>query len=87
MSSIDDILKRIKSNVRRRGDPTIGIEYNDLNTNYLISSHIYSVDIARTPRIVSNDLQFIDVMGEASKVNSYNGYLNSKIRYFNGRKL
>jgi hypothetical protein len=87
MSNLINILKKLKSDYRRRGDPTIGIEYNKFNTDYLTSSHIYSADIARTPRIVSNDLEFIDVMAEAGKVNSYTGFLNQKMRYFNGRKL
>jgi hypothetical protein len=86
MSNIPNILKKL-TDIRRKGDPTIGLQYNNFNTHIGISSHIYSVDIARTPRIVSNDLEFIDVMAKVYKINSCARYVNLKMRNFTGGTL
>lgn len=75
MSDMSQFLKRLKKDIKagrrthRHGDPGKGIEYNEFSTNWQVSKGIYAVDIARTPQIVNNLFERIDVHGEAWKAN------------------
>lgn len=71
----------------RHGDPSKGLEYNKLATDYKTSRRVLSVDIARTPQIVKEDehgrLVFIDVQAEAFKVNNMRNmidYVSSRVK-------
>lgn len=65
----------------RRGDPANGISINGINESWHASRHLWSFDIARTPLLVSNDLEFIDIHAEATKVNSCRFFVDKKKRH------
>lgn len=66
-------------------DPAFGLPYNKLVENYMVSRNIYTVDIARTPMIVTNKLEFIDVHNEVDKVNSGRRLLDQRRYKIGGR--
>lgn len=78
MSSLEQLKKLIAQTRQSRtsgrrlyayGDPSRGLEYNKISTGRGVSKKIYDVDIARTPQIVSDDLEFIDVHARAENIN------------------
>lgn len=75
MSEMIKFLKRLTEHIKagrrtpRGGDPGKGIEYNKFSIHYMVSRYIYSIDIARTPQIVRNDFQRVDVHKQGWKAN------------------
>lgn len=67
--SFGKLLNSFLRRSNRHGDPANGIEYNKFSTHTKTSRKVYSVDIARTPQIVNQFFQRIDVHGEAWKAN------------------
>jgi len=69
-------------------DTVNGIEYNNINDNRRVSGRIYSVDIARNPRIVkelNNRYVRMDVLGKADKVNLEREFVELKVGKIKGR--
>lgn len=87
--SLSKILKGIaRRPIRGLNDPCIGLEYNKLAISYKISRKIYSVDIARNPRIVNGlgaEFYSVDVLRKAEKANSENVLVNKRYRRIKGR--
>lgn len=79
MSSLEGIKKLLKEirvahrtgrRLQRSGDPSKGLEGNTISTAYRVSRQIYSVDIAKTPQVVKDNLTFVDVNAQARRANS-----------------
>jgi len=86
MRDILDAIRSIRKRIRRiRADPARYIEYNKFVPNHRVSPHLYTVDIARNPRVVSNDFQSKDVQGMAGKANNDGYILNRKDHKVRGR--
>ena len=91
MTKLSEFLRRLKkerdSNRRifRHGDPAKGLEYNEINTAYLVSSKIWSVDIARTPQVIREIGERVDVHGEAWNINKMESMINYRSSKCRGR--
>lgn len=92
MSRLSDLLKQLKKaqqtggRIRgRHGDPGQGLEYNEINGNYRVTKKIFDVDLARTPQVIRDFKEHVDVHGEAWKANRDNGMINYKAGRFYGR--
>lgn len=94
LKSLLQYLKTARREGRRaviHGDPAKGIEYNKINTTYLVSKRIYDVDIARTPQIVKGksggdySFEFVDVHAEAVKANRLGTMINYRASRLHGR--
>lgn len=81
--------KRIQGILRRSQSRSSvnGLEYNSLNANSQVNRYIYSVDIARTPYVISGDFQRIDVQERVAKVNSSRSLVDYRIYKIRGRSL
>lgn len=92
--SLKYLLEYLKTS-RREGiihdDPAKGIEYNKINTTYLVSKQIYGVDIARTPQVVKGksggdySFEFVDVHANAVKANRLGAMINYRTSRLHGR--
>jgi hypothetical protein len=71
----------------RRGDPASGISVNSINESYYVSCDIWSFDIARTPMMVTNDFQFLNVQGNCYKANATRGLVDKKRRHMQKGRL
>lgn len=97
MNRLEEFLRKLKREenslsglaMRRRrsrhSDPAKGLEYNEINGNYAVSKKIWGVDIARTPQVIKDIGQHIDVHGEAWKVNQDNMMINYRAGRVHGR--
>lgn len=80
--SMLDFLKKMREErtsgkrTRRYTDPCIGLEYNKINTAHRVSPKIWDVDLARTPQIVRDFNDRVDIHGEAYKANSHRGMVD-----------
>lgn len=79
-----NFLKRLR---RLDQDPSKGIAYNSISLNTKVSSYIYSIDIARTPMLVTNNLEFIDIQKKCRKVNLKNCLINLNAKSIRGREF
>lgn len=68
-------------------DPAFGLSYNSINESYRISKRIFEADIARTPVIVTNDLNLIDVQAKAYQVNYGRRSLDKQRKKFGGERV
>jgi hypothetical protein len=62
-------------------DPAFGLYHNKIQTCYLLSKELYKFDIARTPIIVKDSREWIDVQSEIRNVNKYRRKLDKKAFY------
>lgn len=67
-------------------DPAKGIEYNKINATHRVSKRIYSVDLARTPRVVRGIGEWVNVHGKAAKANKDQPLVDYKRSLVNGRE-
>lgn len=81
--------KRIKGILRRSMSRSSinGLEYNSLNPNSKVNQRVYSVDIARTPYIISNNFERIDVQERAAKINASRTLIDYKVYKIKGRSM
>jgi hypothetical protein len=84
---MDKLRKERQSGKRifRHGDPAIGLEYNGINATYLVSQDLWKVDIARTPQVIKEIGEYVDVHGEAWRANNVNTMVNYRASKFFGR--
>lgn len=80
-------MRSITSKKTRAVSPCVGIEYNKIIDVWKISTGIYSVDMARSPNVISGDFVFKDVNAEVRKINNHRGYVDYQRRRCKGRSL
>lgn len=69
----------------RLGDPGKGIEYNSINPTHLVSKALWKVDIARTPQVIRDLTECVDVHHEAWVINQYNCMMHYRDHKVKGR--
>jgi hypothetical protein len=74
-----------KRRIYRAGDPSLGIEYNEINASYIVSSHVWKIDIARTPQVIKTLQDHVNVHGQAWVANKYNSMVNYRASKCYGR--
>ena len=86
---LDFFKKRLSNGKRHRSwseDPAKGIEYNEINETHRVSKRLYSVDIARTPRVIKDMGEWVDTQRCAHRVNRDHSLVNYKRRKVHGRE-
>ena len=64
---------------------TYGLEYNKINTISRVSKRLWSVDIARTPQVVKDIHEYVNVQNEAWLVNSHSSLIHYKASKIRGK--
>jgi len=79
---MQEFIKRMR-NERKSGkrntrytDPSTGIEYNKINTAYRVTPKLWDVDLARTPQVIRDFNENVNVHGAAYKANSHRGMVD-----------
>ena len=68
MSLFKKAIKRFSAGGFR--DPSIGLECNNVNLAYGVSSDVWKFDIARTPQVCKGFGDYVDIQGEAWNANN-----------------
>ena len=87
MSDILSTLNRVRAVLERARlrSSLNGLDYNSLSVNSRVNRKVYAVDIARTPYIMSNNLDRIDVQRRMAKVNANRGAADYYVFKIKGR--
>lgn len=70
----------------KHSDPGKGIEYNEINATHRVSKCLWKVDIARSPQIIKNNSQRVNLHGSAWAANPMNLLINYGTHKVHGRR-
>ena len=62
----------------RYSDPGKGIEYNKIHGTYRVSRKLFNIDIARTPQVIKEIGEYVNVQGSSWYANPMNPMVNFK---------
>jgi hypothetical protein len=66
--------------------PCYGLEYNKINPTRRVTKRIWSVDIARTPGVVKDWDETVNILGQCELINKYGAFTNYRASKAHGRR-